>query len=79
LQALRRVIHQHDQKELIMAKWRFASSRKEPPLPASHAERGSAATSERTKISRGYRGSARLFSGARVGNPQGWRSTFMSL
>lgn len=61
-----------------MAKRRFAETRKRSTHLTDGNEAGSTASVEKTRTSKGYRGSSRLLFGTRVEGPQGWRSSFMT-
>ncbi|HMB73736.1 MAG TPA: hypothetical protein VKQ06_09210 [Gammaproteobacteria bacterium] len=61
-----------------MAKRRFAENRKRSSHETDSTEAGSAASVDKRRTSKGYRGSSRLIFGTRIEGPQGWRSTFMT-
>jgi hypothetical protein len=62
-----------------MVKWNDSESRKASSVPAAHPEPESAVAATRMNISTGDRGQSRFRYDARIDNPRGWRSSFMSL
>ena len=61
-----------------MVKWNDSESRKASPHPAVHPDPSSVVAARRTSISTGARGISRFRYDARIDNPRGWRTSFMS-
>lgn len=59
-------------------KWSDSECRKASPYPAVHPEPGSVVAARKTSIGTGDRSHSRFRYDARIDNPRGWRTSFMS-